>query len=165
MMNHGPGARVIHLSFTARLSERRWWRFSSRRAREAVPSANASALAGVLLALSLFWGCAAAKGDAQPVGRTAAIALAKDELFKHGYPVEEMLVEADETNRKWVSYLRSTPDAVKQFEPVLAKLDGKRYWAVYLAPAPIPNIIIMDGDAFVFVETPGGAILSVLLFP
>jgi hypothetical protein len=119
----------------------------------------------VLLVLGLSYGCATGIGGTKLIGRTAAIALARSELAKYGYPVGEMVVEADEANQKWVSYLRSTPDAAKHFESVLAKLDGKRYWAVYFAPVPIPNTIVLDGDAFVFVETPGGAILSVLLFP
>jgi hypothetical protein len=75
-----------------------------------------------------------------------------------------MVIEADETNQKWVSYLRSTPDSAKHFKNELAELEGRRYWAVYFGPAPIPNTVIMGGDAFVFVETASGAILSVILF-
>jgi hypothetical protein len=118
----------------------------------------------LLLALSLSYGCTAEKGDAKPVGRNAAIALAKAELVKRGYSVGEMVVQADEMNQKWVSYLQSTPDHAKHFENELAILDGKRYWAVYFEPAPIPNTVTMGGDAFVFVETASGAILSVILF-
>ena len=121
---------------------------------------------GMLFALGLAQGCARDGVPTTPVpaSRSEAIEVAKKELARHGYSVGEMVVEADEQNRKWHSYLRSTSDFAKYYRNEIEKLEGRQYWAVYLAPRPVPNTVQGGGDAFVFVETGTGTILSVILF-
>jgi hypothetical protein len=93
-----------------------------------------------------------------------AVNIAKKELARQGYPVHEMVAEADESNRKWQMYVQSTADFAHLYRDEISKLDGKKYWAVYLAPAPIKNTLQGGGDAFVFVDAETRAILSVILF-
>jgi hypothetical protein len=121
---------------------------------------------GMLFALGLAHGCTREGVPTTPVAasRSEAIEVAKKELARHGYSVGKMVVGADEGNRTWQSYLRSTSDFAKYYRNEIEKLEGRQYWAVYLAPAPVPNTLQGGGDAFVFVETGTGTVLSVILF-
>jgi hypothetical protein len=76
-----------------------------------------------------------------------------------GYDVENMILKADEKNTEWkeyVAYIKGMPPA---FE---AKLKDRVYWAVYFQPIPDPdpNIVLVGGDLWVFIDANTGEVIT-----
>jgi len=84
---------------------------------------------------------------------------AEAELKKRGYPVEDMLVTADEKNTAWHEFVAKDPSILQRENVKRMNLEGKSYWAIYYAPQKM----MLGGDAWVFVDAKDGKILGVIL--
>lgn len=77
-----------------------------------------------------------------------AIEIAKDRAQTLGYRVEHMLIDIDENNSTWNSYIYNNQFWKDSLE-MKNKFDGRDYWAIYFSPN---RLDVLDGDLWIFVD-------------
>lgn len=122
--------------------------------------AGFGAVATAIACTTLVIACSG-DGAKTMIQRDRAVELAKTEATRLGYSIETMEISADETNSRWVEFVRPT-DLPRQYPDLAPKLAARRYWAVWLKPRQKPGHIVLGGDIFVFVDATNGEILGVL---